>query len=368
MTNNSNIITNSGIVVPELVPDYNHFIDKTTAIFGPSKTGKTVIIKNILYLLKDHIEQIVVVSPSESSNGSYKGIVPAPLIHYNITSSKSSKKDSKSTDLLNSLWQRQNAIAGTYNLANEIPSLKKLYRRISSSEGDAHINKIKQWEQDAKIKISKQYVANIGKRDEQIKAITENSTQMLQALYKKYIGDNYKRIKKMKDLDENEKYSLKYLKLNPRMVLILDDCAAQIKKMMNSDIMRMLFYQNRHGFITFIICCQDDTDLPSNLRKNAFSSFFTNDVVTSANFTRTSNQFSKDIKKYVEEISPVVFSEENRKLVYIREDKQHFYHIKFPIPPAFKFGSNAVNELCKNVESDGLAVDEDNPYTRHFKI
>ena len=51
--------------------------------------------------------------------------------------------------------------------------------------------------------------------------------------------------------------------------------------------------------ITTIIACQDDTDLPPNLKKNAFVSMFTDPVVTTAMFNRASNNSSKPHKDLV---------------------------------------------------------------------
>jgi hypothetical protein len=98
------------------------------------------------------------------------------------------------------------------------------------------------------------------------------------------------------DLSEDERCCLQHLHFNPRLLLIFDDCAAQLKPFFNKDVFRLLFYQNRHSFITVVLCCQDDTDLPANLRKNAFLSFFTEPVICTANFGRQANQFSKHIK------------------------------------------------------------------------
>ena len=52
---------------------------------------------------------------------------------------------------------------------------------------------------------------------------------------------------KQKHLTEDEKYSLMYLNFNPRLLLIFDDCSAQLKPFFNKEIFRMLFYQNRHS-------------------------------------------------------------------------------------------------------------------------
>src|SRR5271170_3772007 len=76
------ITTENGHQVPQLVFAPSLFLDKTTVLYGPTKTGKTVHIKCILETLRGCCDEIIVVAPSEPSNRSYEGFVDAPLIHY----------------------------------------------------------------------------------------------------------------------------------------------------------------------------------------------------------------------------------------------------------------------------------------------
>ena len=88
-----------------------------------------------------------------------------------------------------------------------------------------------------------------------------------------------------------------------------------------------------------------------------------------SNFERSSNKFSKPTKQYVNEVVGEIFRG-HRKLAYIREDDrhQHFYHVQFPYPKPFHFGSRASHELCDTVQSLGVAMDKENPYFEYFKL
>lgn len=369
--------TESGKKIPSLVIGASMFIDRTVAIYGPSKTGKTVITKHIMKAVNGHIEQIIIIAPSEPSNRSYEGFVDPPFIHYRLylADPANPKKDDGAKGalrFLEAVWKRQEMMAAIYTRANNAEILAQLYGRLPKAtrvEGLRYIEVINGKRGRVIERVRKQYAAEPGRREEKVKEVNEKFKKMLVLLYKKYIAPLYQELWARDDLSEDERYSLYYLNFNPRLLLIFDDCAAQLKPFFNKDIFRLLFYQNRHSFITVVLCCQDDTDLPTNLRKNAFLSFFTEPIVCMSNFERASNKFPKPTKTLINEIVGDVFKG-HRKLAYIREDdrRQHFYHVQFPYPKPFRFGSAASHELCDSVQSAGVAMDKENPFYDRFKI
>lgn len=369
--------TESGKKVPELVVGPSMFIDRTVAIYGPSKTGKTVITKHIMKAVNGHIEQIIIVAPSEPSNRSYEGVVDPPFIHYRLylADPANPKKDDGAKGalrFLEAVWKRQEMMAAIYTRANNAEILAQLYGRLPKevrAEGLRYIEVINAKRGRVIERVRKQFAAEPGRREEKVKEVNEKFKKMLVLLYKKYIAPLYEELWESDDLSEDERYSLYYLTFNPRLLLIFDDCAAQLKPFFNKDIFRLLFYQNRHSYITVVLCCQDDTDLPTNLRKNAFLSFFTEPIVCMSNFERASNKFPKPTKQYIAEIVGDVFKG-HRKMAYIREDdrRQHFYHVQFPYPKPFRFGSPASHELCDSVQSAGVSMDRENPFYDRFKI
>ena len=371
------LLTSGGNRVPKLPITPSLFIDRTVAIYGPSGTGKTVITKHIMQTLQGHIEQIIVVAPSEPSNRSYAGFVDPPFIHYKmfLADPTNPKKDDGSKGalrFLEAIWKRQEMMAAIYTRANDPEILASLYGKVSSAarhNGTRIIEAINEKRSRVIDCVRKQHAADSGRCTERIKEVNAKFKKMLVLIYKKFITPEYGDLWVREDITEDERYSLAYLSFNPRLLLIFDDCAAQLKPFFSKDIFRLLFYQNRHSFITVIISCQDDTDLPANLRKNAYVSFFTEPVVCASNFERSSNKFSKPVRTYIGEIASDVFHG-NRKLAYIREDekRQHFYHFECPYPKPFRFGSESLHELTTTVQSDGVSMDKDNPYFSSFKI
>jgi tRNA A37 threonylcarbamoyladenosine biosynthesis protein TsaE len=382
LDDNRNLYTDNGKPIPELNINPKAYIDKTIVIYGPSKTGKTIITKNIMKIVNNYIDQILVISPSEPSNRSYEGYVDPPFIHYrlyladpnnNNASSNGKRDDTKERGLafLESIWKRQEMMAAIYTRTNKIEVLESLFKHVVlhiREEADAIIKNVRHTYKRAIEEIDEKYKENIGIKHAKVKDISSKFEDMLIQVYKKYIHIDYENIWHT-ELTEDERYSLQYLCFNPRLLLIFDDCAAQLKPYFSKEIFRKLFYQNRHSFITVIVCCQDDTDLPANLRKNAFISFYTEPVVCLSNFERSSNKYSKQSRNFVSEILPHVFKG-FRKLAYIREDEKNnfFYHITFEFPTMFKFGSKALHELCNAIQSDKTSMDTSNQYYEYFKI
>jgi len=374
------LTTAAGHAVPRLPVSPALFIDRTIAIYGPSGTGKTVITKHIMQVVQGHIEQIIVVAPSEPSNRSYAGFVDPPFIHYRmfLADPANPKKDDGARGalrFLEAIWKRQEMMAAIYTRANSADVLAQLYGKLpreARQRGLAIVEELNAKRVRVAERVRRQYgssAEDAARCDERLKDVNAKFKKMLVLVYKKFIAPGYEALWARDDISEDERYSLAYLTFNPRLLLIFDDCAAQLKPFFTKDIFRMLFYQNRHSFITVILSCQDDTDLPANLRKNAFVSFFTEPVVCASNFERASNKFGKPARAYIAEIAPDIFRG-NRKLAYIREDdrRQHFYHFECPYPKPFRFGSDAMRELAEAVQSTGVSMDSANPFFSSFKL
>jgi hypothetical protein len=369
--------TEDGIRVPRLPDCPSMFLDRTIVIYGPSKTGKTVIAKHIMGAVENQIQQILLVAPTEPSNRSYEGFIPAPLVHYRmyLSDPANPKKDDGvkgALRFLEQVWKRQEMMAAIYTRANHPDVLSSLFGRLPKAhrkEGVQWIEDINNKREHVVDKVRKKYAKDPGRCAEKTKEANEKFKAMLSLLYKKYIALCYNDLWARDDLSEDERYTLAYLTFNPRLLLVFDDCAAQLKPFFAKEIFRLLFYQNWHSFITALITVQDDTDMPANLRKNAFLSFFTEQVVCASNFERATNKFPKPTKDLVKCIAPAVLVG-NRKLAYIREDdrRQNFYFVEYPWPRARLFGSPAMRELCEEVQSQGVAMDKENPYFEKFKI
>lgn len=371
------LVTESGKRVPQLIFHPSMFLDQTTVIYGPTKTGKTVQVKNIMKTINGFCDEVIIIAPSEPSNRSYEGFVDAPLVHYRlwIPDPNNPKKDDGvkgAHRFLEFIWKRQEMKAAIYTRANSLTTLAKLFARLPRAEraaGASYLSLLAKKRSRVLERVQDQFADDSAKRSQKRKEINDKFKQMVILVYKKYIVPFYEMIAAKGDLSENERYSLHYINFNPRLLLVFDDCAAQLKPMFSKEIFRLLFYQGRWGFITSLVSCQDDTDLPPNLKKNAFVSIFTEPIVTSSFFDRTTNKFPKSTRQYVADVIPEIF-QGYRKLAFIREDdkRQNFYYSDVTDVAPFQFGSDAVHELCCMVKAEGPVFDRENPYFASFEV
>ena len=354
MTESNIVISKDGKTIPEFQMNASKLLDKTIVIYGKSNSGKTVIVKNILKILKNYIPIPFVISPTEPANRSYEHFIDKTLIHYDLGLEK------KDEAFLEKLWEWQTMRASIYNKVNKPAVIRSLYNRIRTDEDDKIIRQI-----EGKKKTAIESSA-FGKHDEVDKIYTELITKYLQ----KKISLKKTTLHRYKDnLNDDELYSLNYIDMNPRIVLIFDDCAAEFKQCFNRPVFKRLFYQGRHSYITSIFCNQDDTDLPANLRKNVSINIFTQPAVAKANFERGSNKYSKDMIKKAENLYEEVFIG-YRKLIFIDNDsnKNMFYHYTAKIVEPFKFGSTSLNSLCYADATEEGSIDKQNKYYSIFKI
>lgn len=377
------IPTESGRAIPALRLTKRSIVNRTFALYGPSKSGKTVITKYLLDQLRSEVNMGIVISPTEPVNQSYVNYFPQPLIHYSFSAPdpKNPRKrlsGAKGAEaFLQQIWDRQEMVGGIYARANKPEVLKALFDRVSPDlQADAQpaLQKIQQVRVRGEAQLRKKYRGNAGELKVRIKELCDNLVKKTGIVHKHFIRMDFAKLwARRSKLTEAEGWALNYLELNPRMVLILDDCAADIKPLFKKPEMRRLFYQNRHYNLTVIMCFQDDTDLDANLRKNAFISIFCSDVVCRSFFGRVSNQFPKETKREVEEITPLIYDDAGghkyRKLAYIRDDPagHNFYHFEAPASEEKMFGSPALLELCRELKSNASRLNEDNPFYRNFR-
>lgn len=338
--------------------NHKYFLGRTTVLYGESGSGKSTICMHILKTLSPHCDQILVVSPSDPQNKTYSnGCVATPLIHYTIT-----------LKTLQDLWDRQEMMSAVYKRANNADTLKRLFGRLSLPHVEESIRMAQRMRAETIGKIREQYVdpAMVMKKTQEV---DEKFAELTVLIYKRYIAENADHLSKC-DLDKEERFSLEYLGFNPNMVVVFDDCSAQLgaKEIKKSKVFKDFFYRNRWAHLTIIICAHNDKNLEQDIRKNAFVNIFTTKSCAMGFFINKTNYFdpetiaaAKDAIKQIQE--PKIG---HQRLAYLREENK-FYKVNAKIFPGFTFGSSVVRQYCDRIRDNGsVSVDKSNKFYDTF--
>lgn len=348
----------------ELDMNFKLFLDRSTVLYGESGSGKSFAIADILYTIKPHIDQIIVVCPTDPINRAYSGnseqgngLVPLACIHHQITE-----------ELLENIWKRQEAFAAVYARANNIIILESLYAKVAryAPKEDAQIAIIRKTKASREAEIKQKLPPDAATA--KIKALNEDFTKLIIKCYKQVINLNMTKLRDM-TLSEDEKFSLKFLNFNPRLVLIFDDCTDQLKQFKAHPVIQKLFYQGRWAFITTIIACHTDKSLDPELKKNSFVNIFTESGCCHAYIERPSNDLTREQIKSAQEAVKQTFVPipelKNQKLVWIREQKK-FFKYTADSHPNFTFGAPILRSFCNRVTNTGTSA-TDNKFMAGFK-
>ena len=374
-------IAADGTEIPYLEMKAKQFLDCTTAVYGPSKTGKTVTIKAIMKLLHRHIEQVILVSPTEPQNQSYKGTVPSVLTHHrmwlpeeNVENGKAEKKkgDDKTKGGLRffeQIWARQQLAVSIYNKANRLEILKKLYQRVADKRSDRDLAKIDIFRGKQEGRIRKHYRG--GEMEQRLTKMIEMIDSLRRAFYRKHITAEYERLQRGREgLSADERMSLDQFFFNPRLLLIFDDCAAEFtNRIVGSEVFRKLFFQGRWAMVSVLIACHTPNDLVPGLRKNTFNCLFTGPECANSYFTSVTNGFSRADRRNIPDLTAEVFGDEDhphRKFAFVRDSHQRFYVYQVPYPKTFRFGCEALWRLEDEVAARGEMIDRSNEFYQAY--
>jgi hypothetical protein len=351
----------SDIRVKFLEKEASYYLNKSTILFGASDSGKSTILIEILYLLKEHVPNIFVFAPTADSNNAFTDIVPSHLIYKEVN-----------IDILNAIYNRQQAATKMYHTVNDIQVLKKLYNMVAN-EKSQHAEKVIIDEASDLVRRKREHMDHGTEHKQDITEINKSRDKYLMKLYKSMIR-GHKKYLRTKMLTDKEKYIIKYLDFNPYCVVVFDDCGAELKKFQKEEVVKKIIFQGRHSCINLILTLQDDIGLDSAIKKNSFVNIFTTKQCATAYFQRGSNHFAPTEKLKAEKIinhifSPIAGKKNFKKLVYLRNDPDPFRYTVADIYDKFRFGCETLWKLCMRLDKDRQICDfENDPLLSAFKI
>lgn len=359
------MILSDGMKLPYLTKNKKHYLNFTTFLYGATGTGKTTIIKEIMYLLKDDMPNIFVVSPSNESNDAFTGIIPPRCIRSNIT-----KK------WIEALWARQKEVTQLYNCVHELEGLRRIFDKITNNKFIKFEKRLIHETNCAKAKIVRGYVSRTAK-EIQLNDLVKQKNIALVELYRNAIRANKnKSFSNFTCLTKIEKNLVNYLDINPNLLLIFDDATEYFKDWMkmfgkgDNNIFKSMLYRGRHQKITLIICAHDDKEIDSGLRKNSRVSIFTTSQSAIAHFDRKANAYSPKEKKAVNKIAAELYATTDKlryeKLAYVREDPNKFQYCLASLWPSFKLGSSSLWKLNKKLPNSTDGKIDENKFLMDF--
>ncbi len=309
---------------------------KIILLYGETDSGKSTILFEILYLLKDIISIPLVFCPTNYTDSDFDKMIPPVCIFNNVDVKK-----------LEDIWYAQEDRTKKFKIANDLGVLKSLFDRMATQhdkdKGDQIISYAKRAINDIE--------HNSGLSRGIIKSekfhIEKKKKSSLIRLFKEYIKINKANLLKM-DLDDEEFIAINFLDMNPRIILIFDDCMSTAKLWGKTEVVKKLFYTGRKYFITQIYTLQDDHGIPPDLRKNSMISIFTSSNSANTYFGTTSNGITTRDKKNAHKIIDAIFREKRgspphfQKLVYISNKADKFSCIIADEYDDFRVGSSYV--------------------------
>lgn len=316
------------IIINHLPADPNIFINKTTLLYGPTRSGKTSIILWILSVIQKHIDMPILFCPTNIMNKTYFGKIPDifSFAEPGENAPNNLEKSKSIRSFFSQLEKKQKIIVMSRDV-NESPIemakcvVKYLRRNPNKRLYENFVNKFK----------------SIQSEKERISFCK----RILQRLYRILLEPE--RI--IADFNPSR---------NNNILLLLDDCAASLKYVFKTAFNEMI-YQNRHYSITVIISCQDDVDFPKNLRENVHNSIFSDKQIFIENFGRKKSL--KDQMPKYRKISNAIFNPKylHRKMVCIKSTGYDIYHITAPDPDSYgdsiKVGSPECWQLDRHIKA-----------------
>ena len=330
--------------ISQLELDAKDYLRRTTVLYGVSSTGKSVIIKKLLDVLKPFVPVVLCVCPTNAGNGDYDGRIDPQCIKTRVDVN----------DLVKIL-NRQKAVVDMYKRVNDFANIEPIYKRCKTSKTEDALRNLNNILANGQNSIERNTKLNPIQKREELKKIGDKIENSKRYIMKKCITDNKRHLR----LDETEKKIVKFLWLDPNFLLIMDDCAAFIKKWGDSESVSEIFYQGRHWYITSVYTMQDDKSFPTEIRRNTFMNFFTDPTSAIGFFSNTSNNFPKQIKTMANSIANQIFKnpEAHCKMVYNRLSNQ-FNYVLVDDYSNEMFGCKFLSELCDDKKK------EENPFDK----
>ena len=330
------IYTEDGTEIPWMENDYMSYLDKSTLVFGASGSGKTKIVDHIMYLLRDHIPNVMLIAP-QSTQKQYEKRIPSFCMCEDLNKEK-----------LESMWKRQGDLKQIYDISNDIDILESVFRKCQDKKLIGTIDLMRKATMHHIIMINRNPNIEFSDKNSQRVNIEDLLRKKTMKIYKDCIRKHKNELIANISLNVKEKIAVIHLDINPRILIIIDDCSEKLKgwqkmftKVGADNVFEAIFYRGRWNLVTLIIAAHDDKMLETEVRKNPANTIWTTNVALNGYISRSQSGFSTNDKKLMSKLADRIFTDgkikKYQKMVYVRESTSPLKYMIADLHDDFKF-------------------------------
>ena len=259
-------------------------------------------------------------------------MVPRCLVHDCVTE-----------EVIRAIADRQNRARSIYKQATNLNVLGRLFDRVANDQQNT-----------IRAEMLRVY-DEIGAKTVVDEITEEKFRTRMVSFYGKVLIPEMSHLNTCQDLDDEEKFALKWFGFNPKITIVFDDCSTDLSKLKTcADILEQIF-QGRHYLCTTIIALHGESVVSPLMRTNASISFFTDPQMARTWVTRANNGFPKDKREVLTRYADQILVEPpHTKMVYMNDQP---FLIEVPSHGSFCAVSSITNEFCLRITKkmpDGL--------------
>lgn len=248
-------------------------IDKSITLYGPTRTGKSTVIKNLCEIIQEYIALPYLFCSSANLNNDFKGIIPDWLISRKLNEGVLNK-------LIDSQAERRANIDRAEEYAREFWPL--IRDKNIDREYEEEMSKLNKLTSTYGSLATDQQLAELETR--RFRAEFIKNTRIRRTIRKRR-SELYERAGfRIGEKSDDPSYMRlvyfeKFYRLNNRMLLIIDDCTDMINGI-SDETWKRLYNKSRHYGITVMMAVHNVQDLKVPcLRTAPFFSIFTSPSV-----------------------------------------------------------------------------------------
>jgi len=278
----------NNVQIQEFVFDPYVFLEKTSAWYGGTGSGKTFHAKFAISKLQEFFPRVVLFSPTNHQSTDFDGIINKVQIIEEFT-----------PDLFLRVYKQAEKNGNIYRTANKFEILLELFNKFAPPQAKVEMQRLLERKMQ-KVRDIQAAEVKIELQRKKIKDFVES----IDAVLKQYIKVNIAPLRnklladfaaKKEGLSDDVFTALKFLDFNPRILIIFDDCQTELAELLKSEkknieavaALKNIFSRGRHSFITSIFICQDDIVFKQWMRKGIKNNIITSRAMASTFFQRT---------------------------------------------------------------------------------